>query len=376
MRTIWVYEVVVALAVLGSGCAKNAQATQPPAEPVDTAPRKVVLEPDTVKRLGIKSSKAGDPAALPTIGVPGSVEYDLERYAEVGPRLDGRIVSVKAKLGDAVKKGAVLAELAVPTLAEAQASQLVANATLIAAKKNADREKGLLEKNLTTAREAEVAETDLLKATADAAAAKARLDALGASGGGIGGTIRLLAPIDGTVVQRLAVIGGHLAASANAFVVADTSHVIAALEVNEADLTYLKLGADVSFTSDAIPGRNFKGKLTYIDPTIGKATRLVRARVEVENADGVLRPGMFVRAAISLDAGATKGTIALPPHAVQPLGNDDVVFVEGFFGVYEIRVVTIARRTSDVVEISSGLKAGENVVTDGAFLLRGEAARR
>ncbi|MGZ3477887.1 MAG: efflux RND transporter periplasmic adaptor subunit [Polyangiales bacterium] len=376
MRTIWVYEVVVALAVLGSGCAKNAQATQPPAEPVDTAPRKVVLEPDTVKRLGIKSSKAGDPAALPTIGVPGSVEYDLERYAEVGPRLDGRIVSVKAKLGDAVKKGAVLAELAVPTLAEAQASQLVANATLIAAKKNADREKGLLEKNLTTAREAEVAETDLLKATADAAAAKARLDALGASGGGIGGTIRLLAPIDGTVVQRLAVIGGHLAASANAFVVADTSHVIAALEVNEADLTYLKLGADVSFTSDAIPGRNFKGKLTYIDPTIGKATRLVRARVEVENADGVLRPGMFVRAAISLDAGATKGPIALPPHAVQPLGNDDVVFVEGFFGVYEIRVVTIARRTSDVVEISSGLKAGENVVTDGAFLLRGEAARR
>jgi cobalt-zinc-cadmium efflux system membrane fusion protein len=363
------------LGLLGSACAK-AQATQSVAEPVETAQRTVVIEPETVKRLGIKSAKVGDPAALPTIGVPGSVEYDLERYAEVGPRLDGRIVSVKAKLGDAVKKGAILAELAVPTLAEAQASYLVANATLTAAKKNAAREKDLLAKNLTTAREAEVAETELLKANADASAAKAKLDALGALGGGIAGTIRLLAPIDGTVVQRLAVIGGHMAASANAFVIADTSHVIAALEVNEADLSYLKLGADVSFTSDAIPGRHFKGKLTYIDPTIGKATRLVRARVEVPNEDSVLKPGMFVRAAIALDAGATKGTIALPPHAVQPLGDDDVVFVEGSSGVYEIRVVTIARRTADVVEISSGVKPGENVVTDGAFLLRGEAARR
>ena len=124
------------LGLLGSACAK-AQATQSVAEPVETAQRTVVIEPETVKRLGIKSAKVGDPAALPTIGVPGSVEYDLERYAEVGPRLDGRIVSVKAKLGDAVKKGAILAELAVPTLAEAQASYLVANATLTAAKKNA-----------------------------------------------------------------------------------------------------------------------------------------------------------------------------------------------------------------------------------------------
>jgi cobalt-zinc-cadmium efflux system membrane fusion protein len=365
---------IACLAALG--CNRPASATEPAPELAQHGPRTVAVDPETLKRLGIKTSKVGDKTALPTIVVPGSVEYDLERYAEVGPRLDGRITAVKAKLGDKVKKGDGLADLAVPTLAEAQASALVANATLAAAKKNAAREADLLAKNLTTAREAEVAESELRKAEADAAAAKARLDALGAGGGGIAGTIRLVAPIDGTVVQSHAINGAYLAASANAFIVADTSRVVASLDVHEADLPYVKVGADVAFTADGIPDRTFKGQITWISPVIGKATRLVRTRVLVPNDDLTLRPGMFVRASIALAGDVDKRNIALPPAAVQPLGNDDVTFIEIFPGHFEVRVVTVARRTSDVVEIASGLKNGEVVVTEGAFLLRGEAAKR
>lgn len=359
-----------------AGCGNKASATTQEVPKEAPVVRQVVVDAETVKRLGIKTAKAGGEGAVATITVPGSMEYNLLHYAEVGPRLDGRITEVKVKLGDRVKKGDVLAVLAVPSLAEAQAAFLTANAALGAAKKNAEREKALLEKNLTTAREAEVAQAELNKAQAESQAAKARLEALGVAGGGVGGQTRLVAPIDGTIVARHAVLGAFSSSSANAFIIADTAKLIASLEVHEADLPYLQLDNEVSFTADGLPGESFKGKLTYIDPTVNKATRLVRARVEVENTEGKLRPGMFIRAAIALPKSKANGTIAVPPEAVQPLGNDDVIFVERSVDHFEVRKVVIARRTSEVVEIKEGLTAGETIVVQGAFLLRGEAAKQ
>lgn len=364
--------VVLALA---AGCGTKANAT--PQEPAkeSSAPRRVVVDQETIQRLGIKTAKAGSPGAEAKITVPGSIEYDLLHYAEIGPRLDGRIVDVKVKLGDRVKKGDLLAELSVPSLAEAQAAFLTANASLAAAKKNFEREKGLLEKNLTTAREAEVAQAELDKAKAESSAARARLEALGASGGGVGGQIKLVAPIDGTIVQRHAVLGAFISMSSNAFVIADTSKLVATLDVHEADLPYLRMGSEVVFTADGLPDRTFKGKVTYIDPIVNKATRLVRARVQVPNEDGTLRPNMFVRAAITLPA-QPGAALALPPQSVQPLGNDDVVFIEREPGKFEIRKVIVSRRTSEVVEIKEGVTKDETIVVEGAFLLRGEAAKQ
>ncbi len=360
-----------------AGCGKDAGATAAQ-EPSKTEPatRTVVVDEETVKRLGITTHKAGESGALATISVPGSIEYDLNHYAEIGPKLDGRITSVKVKLGDVVKKGDVLAELAVPTMAEAQAAYLTSSAGLAAAIKNAEREQALLEKNLTTAREAEVAQADLNKAKAEVAAAKARLQALGVGGGGVGGAVSLTAPIDGTIVQRNAVLGAFSSSTANAFVIADTTKLMATLDVHESDLPYLQIDSTVVFTADGLPGRSFQGKLTYIDPIVNKTTRLVRARVEISNEDGTLRPGMFVRAAIALPAKPAEGAIPLPPQAVQPLGNDDVAFVEKEPGKYEVRKLVIGRRTSEVVEVKEGVSKGETIVVEGAFLLRGEAAKQ
>lgn len=374
--TLWAPLAALLALSFASGCGNKASATtqEPPKE--SNAPRQVVVDQETIKRLGIKTAKAGAEGAGAAITVPGSIEYDLLHYAEVGPRLDGRIVDVKVKLGDRVKKGDLLAVMAVPSLAEAQSAFLTANAALEASKKNHEREQALLAKNLTTAREAELAQADLNKAKADAAAAKARLEALGVAGGGVGGQIRLTAPIDGTVVARHAVLGAFIAMSSNAFVLADTSKLMATLDVHEADLPYLQLGNEVSFHADGLPGSSFKGKLTYIDPTVNKLTRLVRARVQVDNADGLLRPNMFIRASITLPTAAVGGTVALPPQAVQPLGNDDVIFVEREPGKYEVRKVVIGRRTSEIVEIKEGVSKNDIVVVEGAFLLRGEAAKQ
>jgi cobalt-zinc-cadmium efflux system membrane fusion protein len=367
---------VLAVLTLVAACGNKASATTQEAPKEAPTARQVVVDAETMKRLGIKIAKIGGEGAQATITVPGSIEYDLLHYAEVGPRLDGRITDVKVKLGDRVKKGDVLAELAVPSLSEAQSAFLTSNAALSAAKKNAEREKALLEKNLTTAREAELADAELNKAKAESAAARARLEALGVAGGGVGGQIRLVAPIEGTIVARHAILGGFVSSSSNAFIIADTSKLVATLDVHEADLPYLQLNSEVTFVADGLPGREFKGKLTYIDPTVNKITRIVRARVQVANDDGTLRPGLFIRSAIALPTKSDSNTIAVPPQSVQPLGNDDVVFVLRSPDHFEIRTVTIARRTSEVVEIKEGLSKGETIVVEGAFLLRGEASKQ
>jgi hypothetical protein len=95
----------------------------------------------------------------------------------------------------------------------------------------------------------------------------------------------------------------------------------------------------------------------------------------VPNADGALRAGLFVRASIKLPADMP-GALLVPAAAVQPLGEQDVVFVEREPGRFEIRPVRVARRTVDVIEVAEGLSAGERIAVEGAFLLRGEAAKQ
>lgn len=361
-----------------AGCSTAASAptkAEPAASGESKKPRTVAVDAETLKRLGITTMIVGQGGLSETIPVPGSVEYDLNHYAEVGPRLDGRVTSVKGKLGDAVKKGQILASVAVPSLAEAQAGSLTARAALEAAQKNYTREKDLLAKQLTTARELELAEAELKKAKAEVAAAEARLLALGVGGQAIGGAIELVAPIDGTIVARSIVVGGYLAASANAYIIADTSKLTAVLEVHEGDLPYTKLGASVTITADSLPDVTFKGTLTWIDPVVHKTTRLVKTRVDLPNDNGHLRPGMFVRGRIAIDRPQGSGLI-LPSQAVQPLGADDVVFVQTSPGHFDIRKVVVGRRTSEIVEVKDGVQKGDTIVVDGAFLLRGEAAKQ
>lgn len=381
------FGLIGALAMLGSsGCERgvvppaNASPALAGAAPgsAPDARRKVTLDPALEARLGIRTAKAGDPASIGGVGIPGTLEYDPDAYAEVGPRLDGRVVAVHARLGDRVAKGDLLAELVVPSLAETQAAVLVAQASLRAAEKNAERERDLLSRQLTTAREAELADAELARARAEQAAASTRLFAVGADPNATRGALRLTAPIAGVVVQRSTSLGAFVSSSSNAFVVAETAKLVAVLDVHEADLPYLVVGAEVKFRADGVPDRTFTGTLAHLDPAIGKTSRLVRARVAAPNADGALRPGMFVRASIAYAARGGKG-LMLPVDAVQPLGADDVAFVATGNGVYELRVLKIARRTSEVVElaeVNAGVARGEAVVVDGAFVLRAEAAKQ
>ncbi len=384
-RAPWFVRACARLALLAplatAGCGRevvptaNASPSASASGSAARAPRRLRLDPSLEKRFGIRSERAGDPASLAGLSVPGTVEYDPDAYAEVGPRLDGRVVSLHARLGDPVRKGDLLAELVVPSLAETQAAVLVAQSSLLAATKNAEREHDLLSQQLTTAREVELADAELARVTVERDAAATRLRAVGADARSTGGILRLTAPLSGVVVQRATSLGAYLASSSNAYVVADTSKLVVALEIHEADLPYLALGAEVRFRTDGVPDRVFTGTLAHLDPAIGKTSRLVRARVAVPNPDGALRPGMFVRASIALARPESAGVL-LPADAVQPLGVEDVAFVSRGEGAYELRFLEVGRRTPDLVEVLAGVSRGEAVVVDGAFLLRAEASKQ
>jgi cobalt-zinc-cadmium efflux system membrane fusion protein len=385
--------ILVSGALFSPGCDSSltsGAAHDDPTRPDAAALRIVAFDPAVLERLGIRVEAAGIPGSAHTVRVSGTLDYDLDHYAEVGALLEGRVASVATRIGDHVSRGQVLATLVVPSIAEAQAGFLIARAAAIAAKKNRDREADLLGNQLTTAREAELASSDAAKAQADMAAAAGRLRALrvdvpdsdrkidGA------GSYKLAAPIEGTVVARDAVLGGFLEPNKTAFVVADLSQLRASLEIFEGDLPYVKPDAEVRITVDAVPGKVYRGHVALLDPQVDGATRSVRARVAVPNPDGDLRPGLFVRAAIGLPPDLLAARLLIPAAAVQPLGGEDVVFVERTRGSYEVRPVRLMAastdhprsQSSDVAEVADGLVRGENIVVEGAFLLRGEVTHQ
>lgn len=371
------------LAVLG-GCG-NKHASTADAGAADVrpdGPKTVKFDPNALERLGIKVEPVGQTTGTLDLEVPGSLEYNLDNYAEVGTLVDGRVTAINVKPGDRVKRGQVLATIVVPSIATAQAEYLAAEAAAKIAKDNEAREQSLLDKSLTTAREAEVAKGEALRTEAELAAAKAKLQALGVTrptgGSNISGagTLLLTAPLDGEVVRRDAVLGRFLQAKETAFVIADPRDLRASLNVYEADLPYFHIGQEAEILIDAMPGKVFKGKIVLVEPQVGKASRSARAFIDVPNPDGLLRPGLFIRASLRLPETAKSGRLLVPAPAVQPIGDDDVVFIEQKPGMFEVRKVNVARRTTQVAELRDGLSGGERIAVEGAFILRGEVTKQ
>ncbi len=370
----------VVLSWLVAACSAS-EAKTAPSSVKDAGPRLLKLDVGLLGRLGVTTEGVGVGGDAERIELPGTLEYVIDRYAEVGTLVEGRVTKVNVNVGDKVKKGQSLATVLVPAIVSAQADALSAQAAHRMAAEHSKREALLLEQQLTTAREEEMARGEVARAAADLAAAESKLALFGtpspSSAEGIkpNGSLALRAPLDGVVVRRNAVLGAFVSPSDEMFVVANTDTLWAVLDVYESDLAFVKEGASVELHVDALPGASFTGRVATIEPEVSRATRVLRARIIVDNRAGTLRQGFFVRALVPI-AEPSRFEVMVPAAAVQPLGEREVVFVEKGPGRYEVRSVTTGRRTSHIVEVTDGLARGERVVTHGAFVLRGEATRQ
>ncbi|MES2639613.1 MAG: efflux RND transporter periplasmic adaptor subunit [Myxococcota bacterium] len=327
--------------------------------------------PEVAQRAGLGVAEAEARADEGGFVALATIAWEATRVALVSARAPGVVAELRVDVGSTVRRGQVLAALDSAEVGGGRASIDVARAHVSLAEAELARREGL-----GPAGAISVAEIDRTRAERDAARAELRSAeaALGMVGAGEGtaGRYTLSAPLSGVVTRREAVVGGHVEGSAVLFEVVDPSSVWADIEVPEADLARVAVGRRVVFSAEMLGDRTFEGTIASIAPAIDPAKRTVLARAALLNPDGLLRANLFGQVRIATPDTAA---VAVPAAALQRAKGKDLVFVRLEEGLYEARRVEVAARQGETVVLRRGVAPGEDVVTDGSFLLKTETLK-
>ncbi len=347
----------------------------------------VELAPEAVRNAQIQTVEATSRALSTILTAPARITFSQTGVARVAPRVPGMLDQISVRLGQTVKKGAVLGWIESPELGRARADYLAAATRARAAEDNHRREKELLAKGITSEREMREAETASAAARGDLIAAEARLHALGLTDEDLerarlddhpSARFPARSPIEGTVVEITGTIGQSVESTTHLFTVGDLSVLWVVLDVSESQLRHVAPGQQVDVSVEAIPGRRFEGRIEYVGDVVEVQTRTTEVRVAVPNPDRALKPGMFATAQVSAPSKATDGLpsrVVVPREAVQKMGEAQVVFVPLGEGRFRPVKVETGSDSGKDVEILNGLEPGTTVVARGAFVLKSQLAK-
>ena len=358
--------------VLASGCGKK----DPPPEG-----RAASSEPDIVELDSAQQTAAGltigsvTPLPPDTIYLTGTITFDAARVSHVGSRIQGRIRRVDVDIGAHVTAGDTLVVLDSPELGSAQARWTQARVSRNVAARNFERTERLFRDGIVSERRRLEVEADLREREAELAATLQALSALGAQPDTSGsGLFVIRAPLNGEVVEKHATVGEVVGPETSLFVVGELNRVWLLLDLYEADLRRVRVGLQARVVADAYPDRAFDARVALISSVVDTVSRSVKVRLEIPNSGHVLKPGMFARAGVVLDA--TAGTLGIPHAAVQSVESRDIVFVPAGAARFRARPVQLgAPRAGGWVEVLDGLTAGDSIVVAGAFALKAHMLR-
>jgi cobalt-zinc-cadmium efflux system membrane fusion protein len=312
-----------------------------------------------------------------TSSLLGELGVNLNAYAEVSAPLTARVVSLQAVEGQTVRVGASLATLESGDVARARGELATAVGRRDLAQRALDRKRGLNAEKIVPMREVQEAENETTSAEAQVRAARAALDALGASDQASTGTspatLVLRSPVAGVVLERTLALGQTADPSKPLFRIGDLSVLWLTVHAFERDAVRLTAGAPARITFAALPDRTFQGRVALIGQSVDADSRTVAVRIDLPNRDRLLRPGMSGTA--WLPVGDQGTLLAVPAAAVQRVRDRWCVFIPKDQRTFEIRTVGRGRDIAGEVEILSGVRAGEPIVVDGAFLLKAETER-
>lgn len=367
--------------------ATNDGSHAPGAHAAHDAPWPDVLVPlsrEAIERAGIGLAPVEAGRAAASLRLPGVIEPHAYRQVAVTPLAGGRVTAVPVELGQAVRRGQVLARIYSPDLADAHARYVGARARLDAHERELQRTNELAGIGAASRQELERAHADHAVQVAEVASARSRLELLGGDLPASGepaptptpATIDVRAPMDGVVIARAANVGLNVDPSMSLFTVADLSTVWVIADVAEQDLGRVRIGSPASVTTTAEPGVTLSGAVSYIDPQIATATRTARLRVEVPNRGGRLRLGMYADV-ILRPVNTSAALPVIPRAAVQQIGDRTVVYLSGSAGsdTFIEREVRLGASDGDRVDVLAGLAVGDLIVTRGSFFLRAERER-
>ncbi len=339
------------------------------------------LSPDELSEFGITVAVAGPGELAVHVSLPAEIVLNADRVAHVVPRVAGIVREVRKNLGDEVRKGEVMAILESRDLADSKAAFLASLARVSLAEANFAREENLWKKKISSEQEYLETRQALAEAKIELASAEQQLHTLGFSEEFLNELpghpdvsftrYEVLAPFDGTVIEKHIVLGEVLKDDAEAFVIADLDSVWVDIGVYQKDIPYIRNGLGVTVSAGhGIPDAS--GTISYIGPLVGEETRTALARVVLPNTKRHWRPGLFVTARVAIETVSVP--VLIPKTALQTLENEKHVFVETADG-FEARPVRVGRTNDTGVEIVSGIEPGERYVAAGGFTLKAEMSR-
>jgi multidrug efflux pump subunit AcrA (membrane-fusion protein) len=318
----------------------------------------IAIDPVTIQDMGIRTGIVTNGPLRRTIRTVGVVDLDESAVADVTTKFKGWAEKLHANAtGQLVMRGDPLFEIYSPELYSAQTEYLLAlsstspnDAGLDALKTSAR-----LKLKFWDISDEQIAELEKTRRPTK--------------------TLRVHAPIDGFVMEKTVVEGQMVEAGMKLYRIADLGLVWVQAQIYEQDLPFIKLGQEAAVSLTYLPDRKFRGRVTYIYPTVDEKTRTVKVRMEFHNPGYFLKPGMF--AAVALAAELSPATLLVPDLAVLRSGERNTVFVALAGGQFSPRRVTLGPRAEgDYYQVLGGLEAGERVVTSGQFMLDSESQLR
>jgi membrane fusion protein, copper/silver efflux system len=309
------------------------------------------------------------PAERRTVGAPlqlyGRIEADETRLRTVSAWAPGRLERLYVDAtGIEVRAGQPMLEIYSPQLVAAQEELLQ---TVRAVRE--------LEDGIDVVREATELTVEAARERLELLGLDARQIARLEADGRASDKLTIPAPVSGVVVERLAAQGDYVQTGQPIYRLADLSRLWLLLEVYESDLGALRQGGQVRFSTQSQPGREFEGTIALIEPAVGSA-RTARVRVEIDNPDGRLKPGMFARGTAVRDGGESGAApLVVPASAPLVTGQRALVYVQDPKAdrpTFEAREIELGARAGAWQVVTAGLDEGELVVSHGAFKIDSE----
>lgn len=320
----------------------------------------VELSPDVVQKLGVRSTQVKRGNLFKFVRTVGYVGYNEDRYKTVSMRMDGWVenLAVRAK-GWTVKRGQLLFEFYSPEF------QRLQNEFIEAQKRD---ESGI--RQAYGQRRESVESRDRLRFLQ---VPDSMLNRIARTGKPMH-RLPVYAPVSGRVIEHRVHKNQFVYAEEEILTIADTSTVWVEANVYEHQLDWLRLGLEAQVSVKALPGRQYKGEVNYINPALDPKTRTLVVRLRVPNVDEGLKPNMFAQ--VEIFGGPKEDVLHVPREALIVTGERESVVIDQGDGHYRPRAVTSGMRSGGAVEIISGLEEGERVVVSGQFLLDSEANMR
>jgi cobalt-zinc-cadmium efflux system membrane fusion protein len=361
-----------ALVLAGLGCGEG----NAPAEARAAVPDGEVRIPrDSPKRvsLGIDTAKLVTERVIATL--PAQVVPNEGRTVRVTSPVVGRIVSLDAQPGDRVRAGQPLARVRSADAAQATSDVTKALTAWTTARGTLARATDLYEHKIIAVRELEQARNEEGQAHAEYLRASARARQLGLGTAGVSDAFVLRAPMSGVVIDRSANPGAEVRPDnpQALFTISSLDTVWLSVSVPQRDVSQVHRGAKLRFRTEAVPGRIFDARVSFVSDALDPVSRTATVRAVLANPAGTLH--VQTTGEVQLLVTDATPVIVIPTRALVTHGTDTVVFIEVSPGRFVRRTVTVRDDDGTMATISAGLTPGDHVVTTGSLLLAAEATR-